>query len=257
MNRPYSAHREFWIAVGCSLLFHTVIVGCFLGWPNFGETPPAAVDVEWTWAAPTAEPTAPLRKESPAGASSSRADEVSAGTAGKLVPATPPGPATAPAQAPVDPSGGTATQRGRPVPGDKMESRPLAPTVKGPGPAAGQAGSGGGDAAAPPASPGFSGENGSTGYALTPPRLKERPPIQWPPNLSPAGPLQVLLVVEVTEDGRVGKIGVSRSSGVKAMDDAARENVALWRFDPAWQPRGNKPVRVLTSVWIRYTGEGG
>jgi TonB family protein len=247
MKRPYSARREFWIAVGGSLLLHAVIVGCFLGWPNFAESPPAPVDVEWTWAAPTKEPTAPLRKES------------LAGTAGKLVPATPPGPATVPAQAPVDPGGGTATQRGRTGPGDKMESRPLAPTVKDPGPAASRAGSGSGsnDAAAPPASPGLSEEGGSTGYALTPPRLKERPPIQWPPNLSSAGPLQVLLLVEVTEDGRVGKIGVSRSSGVKALDDAARGNVARWRFDPAWQPQGNKPVRVLTSVWIRYTGEGG
>ena len=92
MNRSYSARREFWIAVGCSLLFHAVIVGFFLGWPLLGETPPAAVDVEWTWAAPTTEPAAPEQKESTAGPTSSRTNETSTGTPGKVVPTAPPVP---------------------------------------------------------------------------------------------------------------------------------------------------------------------
>ena len=252
MNRYYSARREFWIAVGCSLLFHAVIVGFFLGWPLLGETPPAAVDVEWTWAAPTTEPAAPEQKESTAGPTSSRTNETSTGTPGKVVPTAPP----VPSPVPVNPGGGATAQRDSTDPAGTVVSRPVASADRGPTPATGRTEIGSGDAAALPPSPGFSGEGGSTGYALTPPRLKERPPIQWPPNLSSAGPLQVLLLVEVTEAGRVGKIGVSRSSGVKALDEAARENVARWRFDPAWQPQGNKPVRVMTSVWIRYAGEG-
>ncbi len=255
MSRAYSARRDFWISVGCSLLFHAVILCFFLGWTKAAESPPTPVDVEWAWVAPNDETTKPLRKESMAGVSSSRIGEVSTDISDKFVPAAPLSLATAPAQTPADLGGGAATHRGRPDSGDKMESRPLVPNAKGSSPARGQEGSG--DVSAPPDSPGFSGEGGSTGYALTPPRLKERPPSQWPPKLSSTGPLQVLLLVEVMADGRVGKIGVSRSSGLKAMDDAARENVARWRFEPAWQPQGNKPVRVLTSIWIRYTGEGG
>ena len=251
MKRHYSSRREFWIAVGCSLLFHAVIVAFFLGWPNFGETPPAAVDVEWTWAAPTAEPATPAPKESTAGPTSSQTNETSAGPPGKVAPTAPPAPATIPA----NPGGGAPAQRDSANPAGTVNSRPAVSTGGGPTPATGRAETGSGDSMGLPAGPGFPGEGGSTGYALTPPRLKERPPIQWP-NLLPAGPLQVLLLVEVRENGRVGKIVVSRSSGVKAMDDAARENVARWRFDPAWQPQGNKPVRVLTSVWIRYIGEG-
>ena len=93
---------------------------------------------------------------------------------------------------------------------------------------------------------------------MVPPRLKERPLLLLPPDALPIdGTVQVLLLVEVMETGRVGKISVSRSSGVKALDDAARENVARWRFEPAWQPQGKKTVRVMTAVWIRYTMEGG
>lgn len=63
----------------------------------------------------------------------------------------------------------------------------------------------------------------------------------------------VLLLVEVMEDGRVGKVVVNRSSGSKLLDESARENVALWRFEPARQPQGNKPVRAMTAVWFSYS----
>ena len=92
---------------------------------------------------------------------------------------------------------------------------------------------------------------------MVPPRLKERPPLLLPPDaLTIDETREVLLLVEVMENGRVGKISVSRSSGVRVLDDAARENVARWRFEPAWQPQGKKPVRVMTAVWIRYAREG-
>ena len=91
------------------------------------------------------------------------------------------------------------------------------------------------------------------GLAIVPPRLKDRPPIQLPPSLAQAGLTgNVLLLVEVKEDGRVGKISLSKSSGNRTLDELARDNVLQWLFVPAWQPQGNKPVRVSTSVWVRF-----
>ena len=258
MKRPYSARREFWISVGCSLLFHSVILCFLLGWPNLGENPPAAVDVAWTWATPATEPVVSAPPKSMAGAASSRTAGASVGDPGKDVPASPLVPATTPSPVPVNPGGGGTAQRDSTDQAGAADSRPVASTDRGPIPATGRTESGSGDSAALPSGPGFSGEGGSTGYALTPPRLKERPPLLLPPDaLAIAGTAQVLLLVEVMENGRVGKISISRSSGVKVLDDAARENVARWRFEPAWQPQGKKTVRVMTAVWIRYTREGG
>jgi protein TonB len=104
-----------------------------------------------------------------------------------------------------------------------------------------------------PAGPEGPGAGDSTGYALVPPKLRERPAILPPPDGLSGN---VLLLVEVLENGRVGKIVISRSSGSKVLDESARENVARWRFDPAWEPQGKKPARVLTSVWVRYAKEG-
>lgn len=63
---------------------------------------------------------------------------------------------------------------------------------------------------------------------------------------------EVLLQVEVLADGRAGASRVIRSSGRRDLDEMARQNVAGWIFQPAWQPQTNKPVRVLTSVWVRF-----
>lgn len=91
------------------------------------------------------------------------------------------------------------------------------------------------------------------GLAIIPPRIRERPPLQLPATLSRAGLSgEVLLLVEVREDGRVGKVSLERSSGNKELDELARDNVLRWKFDPAWQPQGNKTVRVLTAVWVRF-----
>ena len=90
-----------------------------------------------------------------------------------------------------------------------------------------------------------------TGYAIVPPRLRERPPLAMPPSL--AGSVgEVLLQVEVLADGRVGASRVIRSSGRRELDETARQYVAGWIFQPAWQPQANKPVRVLTSVWVQF-----
>ena len=63
---------------------------------------------------------------------------------------------------------------------------------------------------------------------------------------------EVLLQVEVLADGRVGASRVIRSSGRRELDETARQYVAGWIFLPAWQPQANKPVRVLTSVWVQF-----
>jgi protein TonB len=92
--------------------------------------------------------------------------------------------------------------------------------------------------------------------AIIPPRIRERPPIQLPATLSQAGLSgEVLLLVEVREDGQVGKVSLERSSGNKALDELARDNVLRWKFDPARQPHGGKSVRVLTAVWVRFVKE--
>ena len=72
-----------------------------------------------------------------------------------------------------------------------------------------------------------------------------------PPSL--AGSVgEVLLQVEVLADGRVGASRVIRSSSRRELDETARQYVAGWIFQPAWQPQANKPVRVLTSVWVQF-----
>ena len=63
---------------------------------------------------------------------------------------------------------------------------------------------------------------------------------------------EVLLQVEVLADGRVGASRVIRSSGRRDLDEFVRQYVAGWSFQPAWQPQANKPVRVLTSVWVQF-----
>ena len=95
------------------------------------------------------------------------------------------------------------------------------------------------------------------GMAIIPPRLREKPVAVMPPEAARAGLTgAVMLTVEIMEDGRVGKIAVSRSSGASLLDAAARETVAGWRFEPARLPKDLKPVRVLTAVWVIYDKTG-
>ena len=257
MRRPYSARREFWISVGGSLLFHAVIVCFFLGWPNLGETPPVAVDVEWTWAAPSSGqiPDRP-KEETVTGSDSIRTTEKpSASVGGNQLESSPAGPRKDSGDA----GGGSTSARAASAAsaGTPGQAGGAAPTSQKPVSTTGRQDIAGGSSSPAQGESNLPGFGDSTGYALVPPRLKERPPLLLPPDAPPIeGTVQVLLVVEVLETGRVGKISVSRSSGVKALDDAARENVAHWRFEPAWQPQGKKPVRVMTAVWIRYTKEG-
>ena len=255
MKRHYSTRREFWISVGCSLLFHAVIMCFLLGWPILGESPPAAVDVEWTWAAPNAGKASDRPKGSTVTDSGSirTTEKPSASAGGNKLESSPVAPRKDSGDA-----GSGSTSAGTARAGIPDQVSGAAQTSQKPVSTTGRQDVAGGSSSLAQGESNLPGFGDSTGYALVPPRLKERPLLLLPPDALPIdGIVQVLLLVEVMETGRVGKISVSRSSGVKALDDAARENVARWRFEPAWQPQGKKTVRVMTAVWIRYTMEGG
>lgn len=259
MKRMQSSSREFWIAIGMSVAFHVLAGSAF--WIAWERMLPEKLDteMEWTWTAPNSDKMAPGRSAAatpvgeqfitlgaqlPTASSSSgpgtgienvqpskdatQSKEVSPG--GKT-PGGATGPTTAP---PASPSSGT----GQPTGG-----RPTGGSTTSPVPSSG-------------ASPGYEGPiaGESTGFAIVPPRLLERPAILAPAEAVQSGISgNVLMFVEVLENGRVGKISISRSGGSKILDEMARENVSRWRFEPAWEPQGKKPVRVMTSVWFRYT----
>jgi protein TonB len=60
-----------------------------------------------------------------------------------------------------------------------------------------------------------------------------------------------LLRVRVGTDGSVGAVLVERSSGHPDLDEAAREAVATWRFEPA--RRRGVPVELWILLPIRFT----
>ena len=59
----------------------------------------------------------------------------------------------------------------------------------------------------------------------------------------------VLLLLKVEVDGSVQSVTVLESSGHQALDDAARETLATWRFQPG--PPGSKPTEVRRKVEFR------
>ena len=224
MNLLTAPHRSFGFAVAVSVAIHLVGALMLLGTGQLWLTAPPETKVEWVWTAPAA----PLK---PAAAPSAP---------------TAPAVSTAPASPAVAPPAATAPPETPPPATATAASTPTAPTAPAAPPVATSP-------AAPAVVPTSDSLPSGTGYAIVPPRLRERPPAVLPPQLAPAGVSgEVLLQVEVLEDGRVGRISVSRSSGVKALDEFARQYVAGWRFEPAWQPQGQKPVRVMTALSIRY-----
>ena len=115
--------------------------------------------------------------------------------------------------------------------------------------------------AQPESSPGLQMPEGTlegSGRALLPPKLREKPAQIMPAEAVRSGLSgEVLLTVEILETGRVGETLLIRSSGSAILDAAAREFVSRWLFDPARRPQGGKPVRVFSSVWVRYDKERG
>ncbi len=76
-------------------------------------------------------------------------------------------------------------------------------------------------------------------------RYEHNPPPAYPPLARRRGyEGTALLLVEVLPGGTAGRIRVERSSGFPVLDDAARDAVAAWRFEPA---RENGTAR---SAWV-------
>jgi protein TonB len=65
---------------------------------------------------------------------------------------------------------------------------------------------------------------------------------------------RVLLRLEVAADGTAARAEVVRSSGVDALDRAARAAVARWRFQPA--RRGGRAVGATVEVPVVFRLDG-
>jgi protein TonB len=60
----------------------------------------------------------------------------------------------------------------------------------------------------------------------------------------------VKLKVLVTEDGLVAEVEITRSSGDRRLDQAAKEWVRGWKYSPAVQ--AGKPRRVYTHATVEF-----
>ena len=212
---------SFRSALLVSLLIHGGLLVMLVGLGGVLAPEQPETKLEWVWSAPQSTPQPPAAPVAPAASAAATAANPAATTAT-------PSPATQPST----PRQTTAT----PV----APVSPTTPPSKAPTPTATSA------ATAPSAD-----LPSGSGYAIVPPRLRERPSLAIPPALASASG-EVLLQVEVLADGRVGASRVIRSSGRRDLDEMARQYVAGWLFQPAWQPQANKPVRVLTSVWVNF-----
>ena len=216
------AETGFRSALLWSLLIHAGLLGLFVGLGGVLTPQQPETKLEWVWSAPQSTP--PLASP-PVSATSTAPAAPPVTSAANSAPASPVTPAPTPPQA-VSPQA-IGAQPSLPKPSSPTTSPP--PVSTGP----------------PDDAP------SGTGYAIVPPRLRERPTLAMPQALvSVTG--EVLLQVEVLADGRVGASRVIRSSGRRDLDEMARQYVAGWIFQPAWQPQANKPVRVLTSVWVNF-----
>ena len=220
MKRRETGEISFRSALSWSLLIHAGLLVLLAGLGGVLTPEQPETKLEWVWSAPQPTPQPPAAPVAPAATAAATVVNPAAATAAPL-------PATQPS---------TPQQTTTPAAPVSPTSPPL--TVPPP--------------PAPPAATDPSADLPSrTGYAIVPPRLRERPPLAMPPSL--AGSVgEVLLQVEVLADGRVGASRVIRSSGRRELDETARQYVAGWIFQPAWQPQANKPVRVLTSVWVQF-----
>ena len=220
MKRRETGEISFRSALSWSLLIHAGLLVLLAGLGGVLTPEQPETKLEWVWSAPQPTPQPLAAPVAPAATAAATVVNPAAATAAPL-------PATQP-----------STPQHTTTPAAPVS--PTSPPSTAPSPTA------------PPAATDPSADLPSgTGYAIVPPRLRERPPLAMPPSL--AGSVgEVLLQVEVLADGRVGASRVIRSSGRRELDETARQYVAGWIFQPAWQPQANKPVRVLTSVWVQF-----
>lgn len=80
----------------------------------------------------------------------------------------------------------------------------------------------------------------------------DNPPPEYPPEAVRAGLTgRVVLEVEISADGRVGRARVAVSSGQAVLDAAALRSIKRWRFSPA--RRGGEPVAYTVRVPLRFS----
>ena len=163
---------SFRSALLVSLLIHGGLLGLLVGLGGVLAPEQPETKLEWVWSAPQSPPR-PAASVAPAATAAATAANPAATTAT-------PSPATQPST----PRQTTAT----PV----APVSPTTPPSKAPTPTATSA-------ATDPSADLPSG----SGYAIVPPRLRERPSLAIPPALASASG-EVLLQVEVLADGRVG-----------------------------------------------------
>jgi TonB family protein len=85
----------------------------------------------------------------------------------------------------------------------------------------------------------------------TPPRVLSRTPPRYPPlAMARRHQGQVLLQVEIGQDGRPGEVRVARSSGYQELDQAAVAAARQWRFRPA--SRNGRPVATRARVPVNF-----
>lgn len=225
MRRREPAEGSFRSALVWSLVIHACLLVLLVGLGGALTPEPRETKLEWVWSAPQSAPQlAP--PPVPATLAASAVPPTNNDTAAPVTPA-PTTPQTILPQATGAQS--SLPKPSSPTPSSPQSSSPQSPASTGPPEDAPQ----------------------GTGYAIVPPRLRERPPLAMPTARGGVAG-EVLLQVEVLADGRVGASRVIRSSGMRDLDELARQYVAGWIFQPAWQPQANKPVRVLTSVWVRF-----
>lgn len=97
--------------------------------------------------------------------------------------------------------------------------------------------------AAAPQSPGTS--------ETTPARVLVNPSPVYPPDALRRG-LEGLVLLRVTigPDGRVTEVSVARSSGVRKLDESARDAVRRWKFEPAM--RDGNTVEWTARLPVRF-----
>ena len=214
MKRREIGEISFRSALSWSLLIHAGLLVLLAGLGGVLTPQQPETKLEWVWSAPQPTPQPPAAPVAPAATS-----------AANPAPASPVTPVPTTPQAVLPQTAGA-----HPAP-----PKPASPTTS-----------------PPPVSTGPPDDApAGTSYAIVPPRLRERPLPAMPPALANATG-KVLLQVEVLADGRVGASRVIHSSGRRDLDEFARQYVAGWSFQPAWQPQANKTVRVLTSVWVQF-----
>ena len=158
MRRRGAAAHEFWIALGVSLSLHVLAGMVFWGTWKFSPMTTVEPEVEWTWSAPT--PEKPVQGRSSAKELTGKQDE----TQGTPLPPVSSDSSVPGQESKAAPTAAAGTPSQKPAQTSKM---PEAAT----GPIGAQSSS---------ERPIDSIEGESSGFALIPPKIKERPPLMIP-----------------------------------------------------------------------------